>query len=426
LTKFSFLANVLLEGLKFMGEPTTKFKNPFRPGAGHIPPHLAGRDAEIKEFTALLDQDFILNNLILTGLRGVGKTVLLEKLKPIAIESGWLWTGTDLSESTSITEDHMTTRLVTDLSLLTTAVVIKERPGVGFSPTSENQSDTLNFQALKSLYDSAPGLASDKLKHVLEAIWPFVQAEGRRGIIFAYDEAQNLADHGAKDQFPLSLLLDVFQSLQRKGIRYMLALTGLPTLFPKLVEARTYTERMFHTIFLNPLNENQTKEAILKPIQKEGCPVEFTSETVDLIWHQTRGYPYFIQYICREVYDVWVQAAEVGNTLPAVPTQPIMRKLDSDFFAGRWARVTDRQRQLMAIIALLPNPDEEFTVQDIIESPANTGQEKPFSGSHANQMLSTLIENGLIYKNRHGKYLFAVPLLGDFIRRQAEILPPWL
>lgn len=409
-----------------MGDRKSKFKNPFRPGAGHIPPHLAGRETEIAEFVDLLDQDVILKNVILTGLRGVGKTVLLERLKPMAMEAGWLWTGTDLSESTSITEDHMTTRLVTDLSVLTSAMIVSERSEIGFSPGREKASQTLNFQALKYLYDSSPGLAADKLKGVLETVWPFVQGEGRRGIIFAYDEAQNLADNAAKDQFPLSLLLDVFQSLQRKGIRFMLVLTGLPTLFPKLVEARTYTERMFHTIFLYPLDEQQTKEAILKPIQKEECPVRFTPDTVELIWVQTRGYPYFIQYICREVFDVWVQAEEVGNTIPAVPTQPIMRKLDADFFAGRWGRVTDRQRQLMAIIARLPNQDEEFTVQDIVESPSNVIQEKPFSGSHANQMLSTLIENGLIYKNRHGKYLFAVPLLGDFIRRQAEILAPWL
>jgi AAA+ ATPase superfamily predicted ATPase len=408
-----------------MAENTSKFKNPFRPGAGHIPPHLAGREDEIRRFTALLDQDVILSNVILTGLRGVGKTVLLERLKPMAIEAGWLWTGTDLSESTSITEDHMTTRLVTDLSLLTSSVVIKQKTGVGFVPSQGPAPETLNFQTLKNLYDSSPGLAADKLKSVLEAIWPLVDGEGRRGIIFAYDEAQNLADHAAKDQFPLSLLLDVFQSLQRKGIRFMLVLTGLPTLFPKLVEARTYTERMFHTIFLDPLNEEQTKEAILKPIQKEGCPVRFVPDTVSLIWIQTRGYPYFIQYICREVFDVWVQAAEVGNLIPKVPTQPIMRKLDADFFAGRWGRVTDRQRQLMAIIALLPNQDDEFTVQDIVESLTNVAQEKPFSSSHANQMLSTLIENGLVYKNRHGKYLFAVPLLGDFIRRQSEIHGPW-
>ena len=72
--------------------------NPFRPGAGHAPPYLAGREEEKKEFARLLGQSPVLDNLVLTGLRGVGKTVLLETFKPIAIQNGWLWAGTDLSE----------------------------------------------------------------------------------------------------------------------------------------------------------------------------------------------------------------------------------------------------------------------------------------------------------------------------------------
>ncbi len=103
----------------------------------------------------------------------------------------------------------------------------------------------LNYQALKAIYDKTRGLVLDKLKGVLEFLWPKIEASAQKGIIFAYDEAQNLADHKAKEQYPLSLLLDLFQSLQRKGVRFMLALTGLPTLFPKLVEARTFAERMF-------------------------------------------------------------------------------------------------------------------------------------------------------------------------------------
>ena len=132
---------------------------------------------------------------------------------------------------------------------------------------------------------------------------------GKNGIVFAYDEAQNLADHSAKDQFPLSLLLDVFQSVQRIGICYMLALTGLPTLFPKLVEARTYSERMFHVIFLNPLDQDETKEAVRKPIEESDvCPIGFDDESLTIVWRQTKGYPYFIQYVCREIFDIWVQA----------------------------------------------------------------------------------------------------------------------
>src|SRR6476619_696497 len=94
------------------------FENPFRPGAGHMPPYLAGREGEQAEFARLLRQTTIMENLILTGLRGVGKTVLLETLKPIAIKEGWFWVGTDLSESTSVTEPALATRVLTDLSVV--------------------------------------------------------------------------------------------------------------------------------------------------------------------------------------------------------------------------------------------------------------------------------------------------------------------
>src|SRR5208283_2993090 len=137
---------------------------------------------------------------------------------------------------------------------------------------------------------------SDKLKGTLEIVWISLKDTGHKGIIFAYDEAQNLSDHTAKDQFPLSLLLDLFQSLQRKECRFMLSLTGLPTLFPKLVEARTFAERMFHVIFLEPLNKAEAAEAIRKPVEVGQCPVVFRDESINMIWDITRGYPYFIQY----------------------------------------------------------------------------------------------------------------------------------
>lgn len=407
------------EGTKTL--PLVKMKNPFRPGAGHMPPYLAGRQAETEEFRRLLTQETVLKNLILTGLRGLGKTVLLETFKPMAIEAGWLWVGTDLSESTSISEDNLAIRLLTDLAVATTPLPYKshERQKPGFTQEKEQVKVTLEYSTLKTIYDQTPGLVSDKLKNVLETVWTRVQSSERRGIIFAYDEAQNLADHAEKDQYPLSLLLDLFQSLQRKGFRFMLALTGLPTLFPKLVAARTFAERMFTIIFLQPLNEKETTEAIKEPIkQEQNCPITFANKTIKSIWRVTRGYPYFVQYICREMFDVWVQAYESSKPLPGIQISGIMRKLDSDFFAGRWAKATDRQRELLILISTLLNCDSEFTVQEIVEQSSNRAAKKPFSSSHINQMLAVLGEAGLIYKNRHGKYSFAVPLLGDFIRRQ--------
>jgi hypothetical protein len=201
----------------------------------------------------------------------------------------------------------------------------------------------------------------------------------------------------------------------------MLALTGLPTLFPKLVEARTFAERMFRVIFLEALNEDETREAILTPINDDNCPVNFSGDSVSMIWDVTGGYPYFIQYVCREVYDVWVQNLEAGQNLQAVPVTEILRKLDSDFFAGRWARATDRQRELLEVISTIYDPGSEFTVQEVVEAAANKASEKPFGSSHVNQMLAAQCDAGLIYKNRHGKYSFAVPLLGEFVRRQSEL-----
>lgn len=382
-----------------------------------MPPYLAGRAQEANEFRRLLGQHTILENLILTGLRGIGKTVLLESFKPMAIAEGWLWTGADLSESASVTEDVLATRILTDLSFVaSTIVVTQEQPPKHFSQTSSHVRSALDYRALRTVYETTPGLASDKLKAVLELVWQPLKQFGRRGIIFAYDEAQNLADHAAKEQYPLSLLLDVFQSIQRKGIPFMLALTGLPTLLPKLVESRTYSERMFHVVTLGPLNESETREAIERPIKDRSSNVTFSNDSIETIWRITLGYPYFVQYVCRDAFDVWVQDVAAKRDFQKIPVDAILRKLDSDFFSGRWARATDRQRELLILTAQLPHCDGEFTVQDIVQ--ASQRSSRPFSSSHVNQMLSALSLSGLVFRNRHGKYSFAVPMMGNFVKRQ--------
>lgn len=392
-----------------------RFQNPFRPGAGHPPPHLAGREEEKKKFLKFLEQDVIMENMILTGLRGTGKTVLLDSFKPLAINDGWKWCGTDLSESASISEDNIVKRLLADLSVVTSSITLgkEEFRRVGFVDNTESVELRLNYGTLLQAYEQTPGLVSDKLKFVLELAWNSLEQSGAKGLVFAYDEAQNLSDQALKEQFPLSILLEVFQSLQKKGCRVLLVLTGLPTLFPDLVKARTYSERMFHVVVLGRLSEEASRDAILKPIEDMNCPVQLTPESVRTIVDLSGGYPYFIQFICREVYDAFIQGSH------SVPTDEIIRKLDSDFFAARWARATDRQRELLTLIASLDNCDEEFTVRDIIS--LSGGEDlgvKPFSSSHISQMLSTLMKAGLVYRNRWGKYALAVPLMGRFIRRE--------
>src|SRR5690606_12893445 len=185
-------------------------KNPYKPGAGHMPPYLAGRGDERREFDRLLEQDIILENLVLTGLRGVGKTVLLDALKPRAIRAGWLWVGTDLSETSSLSEQNMAIRLLTDLSVVSSSVVVhrEQLSRIGFAPEKQTVEYRLDYVTLRALFEQTPGLVSDKLKAVLEAVWQGLKASGIKGVIFAYDEAQTLADHADRHEHPLSLLLD--------------------------------------------------------------------------------------------------------------------------------------------------------------------------------------------------------------------------
>lgn len=398
----------------------TILNNPFRPGAGHTPPYLAGRDYEKKEFIKLLDQTTILENVVITGLRGVGKTVLLDSLKPDAINKNWLWIGADLSESACVSEENMAKRLCADLAVITASIIIDSVTvsSIGFINNNKTINSKLDFDALIGIYNSTAGLSLDKIKKVIEIAWQVISnIENNKvnGIVFAYDEAQNLSDKAQKEQYPLSLLLDAFQSLQKQDIPVMMVLTGLPTLFPKLVESRTFSERMFRVLFLKSLDDKASKKAILKPIDNH--PLKLDETSVNTIINMSAGYPYFIQFICREVYDSFIQKINKGETA-TVPTNEIEQKLDTDFFAGRWAKATDRQRELLSVVANLHL--DEFSVQEIFEKSQEL-LEKPFGNSNINQMLNTLIIQGLIFRNRYGKYSFAVPLLGRYICRENEV-----
>ena len=171
---------------------------------------------------------------------------------------------------------------------------------------------------------------------------------------------------------------------------------------------------------LTKLSPDASREAIIKPIEVAECPVNLTAESVEVIIHESAGYPYFIQFICREVYDVFIRQ-HADEESKFVPIEAIQHKLDADFFAGRWAKITDRQRELLWAVAHLERPDEEFTISELTEM-TKAVLPKAFSPSHANQMLASLAERGMIYKNRLGKYSFAVPLLGRFILR--TYVPP--
>ncbi|HWP61438.1 MAG TPA: ATP-binding protein, partial [Candidatus Paceibacterota bacterium] len=166
---------------------TEPFPNPYRAGAGLPPPHLAGREKQTHIFSTLLQQEKVSRNLILTGLRGTGKTVLLDSWKPVAISNRWIWAGADLSESASVSEATMAIRILTDLSIVTAQLLKGKKEKVGF--TSEAEPTSLDYSTLLDYYGKQPGLVSDKLRNTLEFVWAHIKnAPNIRGIVFAYDE----------------------------------------------------------------------------------------------------------------------------------------------------------------------------------------------------------------------------------------------
>jgi hypothetical protein len=271
----------------------------------------------------------------------------------------------------------------------------------------------LSFDFLVAHFQAQPGLTVDKLKSTLELVWNVAKTKSTKGILFAYDEAQVVQDRPDKEEYPLAVILETFQSLQRRGVRCMLLLTGLPTLFPRLVESRTYAERMFTVQELGRLSPDASRQAIEKPLQKTKCTL--SEDAIEATIATSDGYPYFLQFICREALD-HVIAHPADRT---VPMEAIVRKLDSDFFAGRWENVTDRQRELLYCIAQLQHGDQEFTISEVVDV-SKTLKIKPFAPGDVSQILPRLIDKGLVYKNRLGKYCFAVPLFGGFIKRRFE------
>lgn len=352
----------------------------------------------------------------------MGKTVLLEHLRPRAAEQGWLWAGNDWNEAASISEKDVATRLIADLAKVLAPIVsprTDERP-LGFTSKPASTDGPAGFIDLSGIYNATPGFASDKLIAVLEHVATIITNARIRGIVFAFDEAQNLADRKEREQFPLSLVCDVFSNLQRRnlGCQFLLVMSGLPVLRTQLNDARAYTERMFQTLMLDRLSEDETRDAILKPLAISKSTLTFTDQTVERIIDESRGYPFLIQHICRDVFDAWIGWMTVG-AVPGVPMAEISTRLDLDFFAPLWTRATDRQKRFMQAIATLEDADTAFSVRDIISASRNL-LTRPFNPSHASQMLGHLAQKGLIYRNRPGAYCFAVPMLADFIRRQ-----PW-
>ncbi len=399
-------------------------ENPYRPGAGHSPPILAGREKERDHFRKLLRQEFTTENILITGLRGFGKTVLLNQMKQTAEAEDWLWVGNDLSESSALSEERLAIRILTDLSQ-SLAVVLAKAAGRSPNPSASQDLEAIDelesntFASLKAKYERTPGLPSDKLKTVLGRIGSLLGEAKLRGIILAYDEAQCLSDHAQQNEFPMSMLVETVGALQKRdGITpCLLVLSGLPQVFDALTASRTYTERMFHVMRLDRLSRSETEAALHTPLEDLMPPLYCPKELLNKVASMTGGYPYLIQFFGKELVAALLNNGGVINEHD-FPSPDVLDRLDAGLFAARWNKTTDKQRSFLRLVANRDTPvSPDFSAAEILASDRVGAQ---FDNAQANQMLLALCERGLIYRTRHGRYAFTVPMSETMILRRMK------
>ncbi len=386
----------------------TRATNPYSAGAGTMPPYLAGRDKDIERFDTLLqrlESGEQGRSVVYSGLRGVGKTVLLLELEKVAVGRGWDCTGvveigamTDFRTSIS----RMTHRLLRGLSR---KHAIRDRVtralGVlkAFNVTAPGGFQlSIDVAALAGSADS--GDIEDDLTELLVEVGEAARAGGK-GVVYLIDEMQNL------EPVAMGALCMAFHKLAQQQLPVALAAAGLPPLPSQLRSAKPYAERLFEYFPLGALPEAAARSALVLPAIRKG--VDYEDGAVELILAAADGYPYFLQEYGRVVWEEAgsspITAAAVTEALPVA--QDI---LDEEFFDNRVEEATNEERRYMAAMADLGEGP-----QGTAEVTGRAGYKQRASSGKARQ---ALIRKGLIYVPKHGTVDFTVPHFAEFMRRR--------
>jgi len=379
--------------------------NPFRPGNGIMPPYLAGRESEVIWFeNSLTSALFLPQNLVLSGMRGIGKTVLLRKFEDICAKKKWLFVRREFNNKLN-QEEGFLNALLTDIIAKTKGVSLAKRlkkPVIGFSQGYE---EDIEGDVISILIQKYKGPLSDRLEAILREVYEVILEAGYNGLVLLYDEFHFLEDGKETDNFPLSLLLESFSHVQQEGLRYYLVLSGLPPLFPNLVKAKTYAERMFSVKSIGNLSKESSGKAIRLPLEKSN--IIFTDELIDTIVEETQGYPYFLQfypyYLIQNIPKEKVGLKEFNEMCPL-----LLKELDESFFSGRFNRASENEQRILFEMAKL-GPEIKFS---------ELREKAKIDKNYLNQILISLIEKGLIFRARRGKYKFTLPLLEKFLIRK--------
>jgi hypothetical protein len=370
-----------------------------------MPPYLAGRDSEIIGFKRSLDSALSLpQSLVLSGIRGTGKTVLLRKFEGICSFKKWLVVRREFNLKLNH-EDEFLNALLTDVTTKVKGISLAKRlsrPAIGFG---QRHKEEIDEEFVFYFIHKYTGPIGDRLEAILKDIHEFILESKYNGLVFLYDEFHYLEDGKLSGNFPLSLLLESFSHVQQEGMRYCLVLSGLPTLFPNLVKAKTYAERMFSVKNIGNLSKSDAENAIRIPL--DDSKITFTEELIKGLVEETRGYPYFLQFypyfLIQNIPKKKMGLTEFSQMVPL-----LLKELDESFFVGRFDKASDAEQKILFEMAKLGS---EARVADL-------RRRTKIDKNYLNQILINLIEKGLIFRVGRGKYTFALPLFEKFLLRR--------
>jgi len=398
-------------------------RNPYAPGAGQRPPELAGRDRELAQFEVTLERVAAgrpERSMVVSGLRGVGKTVLLNALRGQAIQRAWgtgkIEARPDQSVRLPVAQAvHAAVREVAHrhrdpdrvdavagvLKAFAMRTELKDRKGIRWSPPTD-------VPATKGRADSGD-LELDLLELFTDV------AELARdlgvGVALFVDEMQDIAAP------ELAAVCGAVHEISQQGSPLVVVGAGLPHLPVALAAAKSYAERLFRYVVVDRLPREMADRALLRPAAEEGA--DYDQDALDELYTLTDGYPYFVQAYGKVTWDAAVASPiRVVDVKEAAPEAEA--ELAVGFFGARYDRATPAERDYMRTMADLGadlgaggpgRPDASVPTAEI----AKVLGRKPQSLSPARD---GLIKKGLVYSSERGTVAFTVPHFGSFLRSQ--------
>lgn len=394
-------------------------RNPYAPGAGQRPPELAGRDAEIAAVDVALDRAARgrpERGVVLVGLRGVGKTVLLNAMRSRAIDRLWGTAKLEARGGHSIrrplasamhlairelgarhrdparVEDFLGVLKAFALRSAPAGATLRERwhPGIEV-PARPGRADTgdIEIDTVELLVDAAE-LARDV----------------GTGVAVFLDEMQDISPDEA------SALCAALHEISQQALPFVLVGAGLPHVPATLAAAKSYSERLFRYVRVDRLDQVGARRAWVAPAREEG--VAFEDDALDSLYAATEGYPYFVQAYGKAVWDVApcspITAADVAVAGPLARTD-----LGVGFFGSRYERATPAEREYLHAMAVLAAGVESGDGTVSTSQVAGHLGRKPSSLSPARD---ALLKKGLVYSAERGRIAFTVPHFADFLRDQ--------